>query len=463
MSEPSLSTPSSAYDSALHRLLSLVDVERLVGAGAPAVKTDLTRITELARRLGNPQRSTPVIQVAGTKGKGSVSAMTASILRAHGKRVGLFTSPHLHTFRERIRVDGEPVSPESFVAAMDAVWPHAEAMAEDGLGWPSTFEVLTAMAFETFRREAVDVQVLEVGLGGRLDSTNVADADVAVITSISLDHTAVLGRTVEAIAAEKAGIIKPGARAVVAPLCEEAAVVVARAIEERGAYARHVASDVTWEVRGHDLTTQSLTFTLGGETIDADVALLGAHQQENAATALAAVRALDPAISVQAIAQGMRTVRWDGRFQVAGRHPFVVFDGAHNVDSIARLRQTVADYLPPGRLFVVFGCSSDKDLPGMAAEIAPAASIVITCASRHPRSADPHGAAVVFRRAGVAAEPRASVEQGLEAALVAAQTEDSVVVTGSLFVVAEALEAWYGQDAERYPEFNPHAAAVRVG
>ena len=192
--------PPISYADALHRLLSLADYERMAGISAPAPKHDLDRMRDLAGRLGSPQDTAPVLHVAGTKGKGSVAA---------GLRVGLFTSPHLHTFRERIRIDGEPSTEAQFASALDRVWTHVEEMAARGPGArPTTFEALTAMAFDLFRTERVDAQVIEVGLGGRLDATNVVDARVAVIAPVSLDHTAILGDTVAQVAAEKAGIIK---------------------------------------------------------------------------------------------------------------------------------------------------------------------------------------------------------------------------------------------------------------
>ena len=201
--------PPLSYDEALHRLLSLADYERMAGLSAPAPKHDLDRMRELADRLGRPQDTAPVLHVAGTKGKGSVAAMASSILHAAGLRVGLFTSPHLHTFRERVRIDGEPSTEARFASALARVWTHVEEMAARGTGGrPTTFEALTAMAFDLFRAERVDAQVIEVGLGGRLDATNVVDAAVAVIAPVSLDHTAILGDTVAQVAAEKAGIVK---------------------------------------------------------------------------------------------------------------------------------------------------------------------------------------------------------------------------------------------------------------
>ena len=451
---------ASAYAGALHRLLSLADVERMAGLGTARPKADLSRMRELARRLGEPQRSAPTLHVAGTKGKGSVASMAASILRADGLKVGLFTSPHLHTFRERIRIDGEPIAPGAFADALDAAWPHVEAMAGEGEARaPTTFEALTAMAFLLFRGERVDAQVVEVGLGGRLDSTNVADAGVAVVTSLSLDHTNVLGGSIERIAAEKAGVIKRGAVVVSAPQPPEADAVVEAAAARQGARLLRLGRDIAWEGGARDLTGQDIEVRTPSHRYRARMALLGEHQLENAAAAVAAAEALRSGVSEAAAAEGLASVRWDGRFQVLSRYPYLVVDGAHNVDSVARLRAAVADYLPPGRVTYVFGCSGDKDLAGMAAELAGASSRVVACASRHPRSVASDAVAAAFRAAGATAEARGTVAEALEAAMAGASADDSVVVAGSLFVAAEALQAWQGIDGEVYPEFQAGAAA----
>ena len=451
---------AAAYQAALHRLLSLADVERMAGMGAARPKADLSRMRELARRLGDPQRAAPVLHVAGTKGKGSVASMADSMLRAGGLKTGLFTSPHLHTFRERVRIGGEAVAPRLFADALDEVWPHVEAMAGEGEERaPTTFEALTAMAFLLFRAEQVDAQVVEVGLGGRLDSTNVADAGVAVITALSLDHTSVLGSSIERIAAEKAGVIKRGAVVVSAPQLAEAEAVIEAAAERAGARLLRLGREVAWQGGARDLTGQDIEVRTPSRRYRARLALLGDHQLENAAAAVAAVEALHPDLGEEAIAQGLASVRWEGRFQALSRHPYLVVDGAHNVDSVARLRAAVADYLPSGRVTYVFGCSGDKDLAGMAAELAGAATRVVACASRHPRSVEASAVADAFRAAGVAAEARGTVAEALEAAMGGASAEDSVVVAGSLFVAAEALQAWQGIDGEVYPEFEPRQAA----
>ena len=455
MTTPSDAAPSAVlnYEEALRRLLSLADFERLSGGAPQITKFDLSRMRELATRMGDPQRSAPVLHIAGTKGKGSVAAMAASVLAAAGLRVGMFTSPHLHTFRERIRLDGAPIDEERFAVALQAVWPHVEAMGAEGSDdRPATFEALTAMAFHVFATASVDVQVLEVGLGGRLDCTNIADGDVAVITSLSLDHTAILGATVEEIAAEKAGIIKPGAMVVSAPQPASAQAIIDAKAHDVGATVHRLGEHVTWSGGDHDLSGQALTVRTPAGEWHGRVALLGRHQQENAAVALAAVQLLVPGISNDAVDAGLAGVRWDGRFQVLGRNPWVVVDGAHNSYSMERLREAVSDYLDPARVTVVFGCSADKELAGMAAELAPLADHVVGCESRHPRSMPPANATEAFAREGVRTTVSRGVGDALETALANAGADDLVLVTGSLFVVAEALEYWWSIEPERYPE-----------
>ena len=387
--------------------------------------------------------------------------MASSILRAAGLTVGLFTSPHLHTFRERVRLDGEPVSEDRFASAVDRVWPDVQAMAAQGPGArPTTFEVLTAMAFHLFRHQRVGVQVMEVGLGGRLDATNIVDSNVAVITPVSLDHTAILGDTVAQVAAEKAGIIKTPSPVVVGLQPAEALAVIERKAAEVGAPLTVVGREVTVKPGQHDLSGQAVRITTPQRTYDVRLPLLGAHQAESAAVAVAAVEAMGLGVAPDAFVEGLRTVRWDGRFQVLRREPYVVVDGAHNPFSISRLCEAVRDYIQPARTVVLFGCSADKDLAAMVDELTGTATTAVVCASRHPRAASPERVAEAFRSAGIPAEQAPNVAAALNAAQEHAGPHDLVLVTGSLFVVAEALESWFSILGEHYPEFDPQAAAI---
>ncbi|MXY59767.1 MAG: bifunctional folylpolyglutamate synthase/dihydrofolate synthase [Chloroflexi bacterium] len=452
--------PDTAYEEALHRLLSLADLERMTGHATPAYKYDLERMWELAARLDLLDGGPPLIHVAGTKGKGSVAAMTASALRAHGLRTGLYTSPHLHSFRERIRLNGDPLSGQTFAAAVARIWPVVEEMAGELIGAPSTFEALTAMALDVFREEATDAVVLEVGLGGRLDATNVASSSVAAITSVSLDHTAILGSTVEEIARVKAGSIKGAQPVVSAPQVPGAMAVIRARAEAMGAPLTEVGRDVTCVQEAHDLSGQTLLVETPRDRYHIRLPLLGAHQAENAAVAVAALEQTPLSLSRDSIEAGLTAVRWDGRFQLLSTNPYVVVDGAHNPYSMARLRETVQEYLPHARVHLVFGASGDKQVDLLTEEAAAFADEVWTVASRHPRATHPDALASLFERLGTSARSATSVAEGIEQALNAAGGGDLVLVTGSLFAVAEALQHSLGIAGEHYPEFDPQASAL---
>ena len=423
------------YEEALDYLLAFTDLER----GSPAGDFDLGRVRELLARLGEPQQGVPTVHVAGTKGKGSTCAMVASALEAAGYRTGLYTSPHLHSLQERIQVSGQPISREELARAVARLKPVVDGM--ESREHLTTFEVLTALALGYFREQAVEVQVLEVGLGGRLDATNVVDPLVAVITSLSLDHTALLGDSLEQIAWEKGGIIKPGVTVVSAPQRPEALGVLEDLCRERGARLVLVGREVTWQGGAWSLQGQGLGVQGQRGSYQLFIPLLGAHQQENAAVAVAALEVLMPSfprLTPQAIARGLARVFWPGRFQVLRERPPVVVDGAHNRDSARRLRETVQAYFPGRRVVLVFGTSGDKDIPEMAQELVPLASRVILTASHHPRAAPIDTLKQFFQ--SVPYEVATSVPEAIERALALAGGEGMVLVTGSLFVVAEVIE-----------------------
>ncbi|HUX87132.1 MAG TPA: folylpolyglutamate synthase/dihydrofolate synthase family protein, partial [Chloroflexota bacterium] len=304
----------------------------------------LRRTTWLLEALGNPQAKVPAVHIAGTKGKGSTAAFIASILQATGRRVGLYTSPHLHTFRERIQLDRQPISEVRFAELTAEIAPlNAQlAAAQPEWGEATAFEISTALAFLAFAREKVDVAVIEVGLGGRLDATNVLVPRVSVITSISYDHMRILGDTLGQIAAEKGGIIKPGRPVVVARQRPEARETLQRIADERGCEV--FIDERDWRVSGD--ASAFVADGPWGRYVDLRAALVGHHQVENAGTAIATCWVLDRdgmAIPEAAIRAGLQAVSWAGRFEVVRTVPLVVVDGAHNVDSTERLAETLAD------------------------------------------------------------------------------------------------------------------------
>jgi dihydrofolate synthase/folylpolyglutamate synthase len=453
------------YPDSIQALLSLVDYERSVSGPRQKVIVDLSRMERFLERLGDPHRRAATVHVAGTKGKGSTAAMCDSALRAAGHRTGFNSSPHMHHFRERIRLDTEPISESKFAALVEQVWPHREAAAGTGSAESVTlFEFITGMAFLCFAREQVGYQTVEVGLGGRLDATNVVEPDVAVITSISEDHTAILGSTLAAIAGEKAGIIKAGSTVVAAPQRPEAGDVIWQRCRELHAKVVQVGpegrsgSDVTW--RGGTASAGGQRLTVKGRLgeYDLEVPLLGGFQQENAATAVAALEVLAEQghhVPAEAIVQGFARVSWPCRMEVVAKDPLVVIDGAHNPYSIEALLSSLPRYLPHRRLIVVAGFSMDKNVAQMVQRLCSEDPVVFATRSRHPRSLRPSAVAALFQRHGNDARVTPATEVALNQAMAAAGPEDLVLVTGSLFIAAEARESILGIIPERYPDLLP--------
>ena len=431
------------YRQAEEYLLSFTDYEKLPGIAYTAANYDLRRMQRLLAPFGNPHKGISTVHIAGTKGKGSTAAMVNSALIAAGYRVGLFTSPHLHSLRERVRVNNIPVTEEEFASVITELEPVVERInSESEYGQLTTFEVLTAEVFIHFKRSRADIQVLEAGLGGRLDATNVADGDVCVITSISLDHTEVLGNTVAKIAAEKAGIIKPGSVVVNAPQVPEAGKVIEEVCKQRQCRLVQLGRDITWQGRGGDRRAQIITVKGLLDAYELTIPLIGDFQMENAAAAVAVLELLmEKGLNVpqKAIQDGLREVEWPGRIQVLRASPLVVADGAHNGYSMKLLKAALRHYFGYRRCICIFGTSCDKDISAMADQIITFADEVIVTSSAHPRAAEAGRITTVLDEKGVKAEIVKGVGQALELALGRSAPEDLILVTGSLFVVAEAI------------------------
>ena len=448
------------YQQALDYIYSFVDYEKKVADRYAPARFDLGRMERLLALLGDPHRRYPSVHIAGTKGKGSTAAMIASILGTAGYRAGLYTSPHLHTYRERIRVNDRLISEEEVVALVEQLRPLVDQI--EGI---TTFEITTALGFLYLAQQGVDVAVLEVGLGGRLDATNVVRPRVAIITSLSLDHTALLGETVAQIAREKAGIIKEGVPVVSAPQPPEALSVIEEVCRERGAPLTLVGRDWTWQAREASLEGQK--FTVRGprsEVRSLWIPLLGRHELINATVAVATIHLLQEqgvVVPPEAVAEGLRRVRWPGRLEILNRRPLLVVDGAHNADSARRLAEALGEYFAYRRLILVFGASADKDIVGMLRELMPRAGALILTQARHPRAADPKWLREQALACG--ANPPGEVvvvtpvAAALERALALAGKDDLICFTGSLFVVAEAREAWAERRGEGMPERDPPA------
>lgn len=420
---------------------------------APRVPDNLklARMHEILSQLGNPHQQFPAVLVAGTKGKGSTAALLASILHAAGYRTGLYTSPHLHTFRERILVNGELIT-KLHVAQGTAL---LQSLAPNFPG-STFFEWVTALAFDYFARQRVEIAVVEVGLGGRFDCTNVLTPRVSVITPISFDHTEILGDTLAKISFEKAGIIKPNVSVVVAPQELEAMGVIETVAAEKNAPLTDVAVDWHWESQGSTVHGQTVRIREGeAEPHTLSLPLLGPHQCVNLATALATaqvLRAQSWKIPAGAIQRGIERVKWPARFEilkqpepvpvgiVLGGNNYIIADGAHNRASAHELALTLAQVFPNALVQFIFGASTDKDIAGMLQELLPHAAAFIFTQAHHARAASPEALA---RLAAPYLVPIHTAPTLLEALLVArhlASPTDVICVTGSLFIAAEARE-----------------------
>ncbi len=370
--------------------------------------------------------------------------MVASALTAAGFRTGLFTSPHLHVINERIRVGSELVSDEELVVLLERIRPEIEAVNKAATyGKLTTFEILTALGFCHFEQKQVDFQVIEVGLGGRLDATNVVEPEVCVITSISLEHTDVLGNTLAEIAGEKAGIIKPGCPVVSSPQVEEVERVFTTVCQDKGAELVRVGSDVTWH--NPRLESDRQLFRVDGRlgSYELSIPLLGKYQLDNAACAVAALELLEeqnPQITAESITKGLASVRWEGRLQVLNRRPLVVVDGAHNADSARKLKQSLEQYFEFDRAILIIGFSADKNVANIITELVPLFNEVIVTRSIHPRAMATAPIAAEFVRQGMAVRETDDISIALPLALEVAGEKDLICVTGSLFVVAGAIE-----------------------
>jgi dihydrofolate synthase/folylpolyglutamate synthase len=435
---------------------SLTDYEKTrIERYAPET-LNLERVRRLLSRLGDPQRRFRSVHVAGTKGKGSTAAIIESCLRAASLATGLYTSPHLHTFRERIRANGQMISRTEVVSLATEV-----RQAADDTPGTTTFEAITALGFLYFARMGTDIAVVEVGLGGRLDATNVVTPEVSVITSVSLDHTYLLGDTLAEIAAEKAGIIKPGVPVVSAPQRAEAAVVIRQACEERSAPLIEIGRDWTYEPGKAEPAGQSfqLRREAGADSLEGEywLPLIGRHQLENASCAVATLHTLRRAgqqISTQAVRAGLGQVQWPGRLEVLSVDPLVVVDCAHNPYSVQVLREALAEWFP-GRLWtVVFGASVDKDIPGMLRNINPVSGHLLVTRSAHPRAAAPVSLADMAADVGSGAEISVNVSKAIDRALDVTGPDGGVLITGSIFVVADAREAWAVRTGRDDPELE---------
>ena len=427
----------------LEYLDSFVNYEKETARSYPeAFKLDRMRL--LAKELGNPQNAYDSVIIAGSKGKGSTSAILSSILRMENLRVGLYTSPHLLDVRERIQVNGLWINEIRFCEVMTRI-----QKATEGYAWrknpPTYFEVLTVLAFCYFKDMKVQVAVLEVGLGGLYDSTNIAPSKVCGITPVSLEHTDKLGKTLSKIAVQKCGVIKGREIVVSAAQAEAVAGVVEETCRSREAQLIRVGKEI--KVFERDFAEDFQRFdvhTPWGNYHDLRTNLRGAYQLQNAAQAIGLARSIEQKtrfkISDDAVRQGVLDARWPGRLEKVGEHPRIILDGAHNVDSVGKMLEGLKRHFHFSELHVIFGTSSDKDVAGMLAEIVPEAESVIVTQSVHPRAMAAAEAARHLENSPKETFIEPVLKDALKRARAMAASDGLILVTGSLYLVAEARQ-----------------------
>jgi dihydrofolate synthase/folylpolyglutamate synthase len=443
----------ASYNKALKFLTSLTDFERLRIVRYNSQNFDLERMRNLLKKIGNPHEQFKSIHVAGTKGKGSTCAMTASMLQACGYKVGLYTSPHLIDLRERITVNGEMISKADFARIMR----HLEPVVAKVKPACTYFDVLTAAAFQYFAEQKVDFAVVETGLGGRLDSTNVLKPEVTAISSISKDHTAQLGNTIEKIAEEKAGIFKPGVPAVTVMQEPGVEAVFKRIAEKVGAPLDIAGKSIEFSYRFEStrplgphnricLTTPTSKFE------HLAVPLMGEHQAVNCGLALSILDKLKGKgynLPDQQVVEGLAKTQVPGRMEIISSKPRVIVDCAHNAASIDAAMRAIGQHVPYDSLIVIFGCCSDKDVPGMLEKISAGADKVIFTRVDNIRSANPDELAAQYTELyGKMAQVAPTLQEALAIANRAVTKEDLICITGSFYLVGDAKRYFAQKQAQ---------------
>ena len=418
------------YESALEYIHSVVWLGSRPG---------LSRTEELLAKLGNPERDMKFIHVAGTNGKGSTCSMLDSVLREAGYKVGLYTSPYIVRFNERMQINGEPISDSELAELVEIIKPIAEGMEDK----PTEFEIITALAFLYFKRNACDVVVLEVGMGGRLDSTNVIESPlVSVITGIALDHTGVLGTTVKEIAFEKAGIIKKGCPVVYGGRDDDAFEVISAKAKECGSEFRRTKLE-TLKINKLGIDGSDFDYSF---YINVKLSLLGAYQSENAATVLETVRFLNESgfvIRVPHIFSGLKKARWRARFELLNREPAVIFDGSHNIQGVIAAANSIKGFFGNQRIALLMGVLADKDYSDMVDILSPLAERVFTVTPDSPRALASEKLAEEFSKRGLDAQGFVNVDDGVRSAFEYAKEKNiPLVMLGSLYMYGEVFSAF---------------------
>lgn len=436
------------YRSAVNYLNSLVNYEIVPKKKYNATNFNIARMGRILSALGNPHRDFKSVHIAGTKGKGSTATMLAAMLQGSGLKVGLYTSPHILDIRERIVINGQPIPESMFTKLVSLV---SSVTIKARVTAPTYFEVLTAVAFQYYADSKVDMAVIETGMGGRLDSTNVLQPEAVGITNISIDHIAQLGNTLTAIATEKAGIIKKNIPVVSAPQNEDVKKILRDAVEEANTTLRFSNEGVDFSYRfefsrsaGRHaricITTQHSKFE------HLKVPLYGEHQAANCCLALNLLDALKNRgfqIDDQMAMAGLSEVTLPGRMDLIQEDPRILVDGAHNASSIDALMRAVGQHIPYDSMVVIFGCQKDKDIPGMIRRLQVGADKMIFTTTGSPRTADPEElAALYIENSGKMAQVCPTLEEAMEVACSAISREDLICITGSFYLVAQAMRKY---------------------
>ncbi len=435
------------YDAALRYLFSHTDYEQMLRVRYNRDTFSLDRMNGLLKKLSNPHTKLKTVHIAGTKGKGSTAMMLASMLRSCGLKVGLYTSPHLQDIRERIRINGDMISRAALTRQIAKIEPIIEKMKGDK---PTFFEIFTAIAFDHFADQQLDVVVVETGLGGRLDSTNVLKPMVCGLTSISMDHMHQLGKTLKEIATEKAGILKSDVPAISVPQDPEAERVLRKIGRQNGAKLLFTGRDIDFSYRVESsrmdgchtrvcLTTPQSRFE------HLPVPVLGEHQAVNCGLALALLDQLKQqgmAIDDGRAVEGLNNVYLPGRMEMIYSDPRVLADGAHNADSVRALMRAIGQHIPYDSMVMIFGCAADKDIQGMMEQVATGADkVIFTRASNSPRAADPKELAEIYEElSGRVAQVMEDVTEAIRTAANAVSREDLICLTGSFYLIGEAKQ-----------------------
>jgi dihydrofolate synthase/folylpolyglutamate synthase len=446
------------YHSALSFLKGMTNYEEMTRVGYNSTNFNLARMNRLLSGLGNPHKELRCVHIAGTKGKGSTAAMVAAMLSEGGQKVGLYSSPHLLTLRERIQIDGDMISEQELTRMMARIAPVVKKLAKDE---PTFFEIMTAAAFVYFAEQEVDFAIVEAGLGGRLDSTNVIKPEICAITSISYDHVAQLGNTLEKITEEKAGIIKAGIPVVSAPQRDEVVAVLRQAAEKTKSPLLFTGEDIEFSYRFESTRPigPHTRVSLSSGDIRFEhlaVPMMGDHQAINCGLALSIMAYLKKQgleIDDQAVVQGLAKGKLPGRMEMIHESPRILADGAHNAASIEALMRAIGQNIPYDSMVVIFGCQMDKDVRGMLKHIQLGADKAIFTGAGSPRSVDPHDLAAEYTElSGKMAQVAETLEEALSIAERAVTREDVVCITGSFYLVGHAkkvVEKRYTSDGPR--------------